>query len=266
MNSIKAANQVLQRTSEYIQNGVVREQPAWYRVLAQHPPKHAFNKEVRLDVLKKVKQDEVSAIAQISEKLPTGYYVTRVKPSALGGTTGRATLSQILRPQQLAFLEDELRTLFYKQHPWELADAKSLVENEHTIEAATYDWSNLRQFTKKLDGESVVQRTVHIHSQGTPLLEAYEQAKFEYYRLKIQDETAMNVAREQAEMFGHVFATTHNEKGLAEEDAVIGKWKADAERLSEVLKAKMSDSGAATVEAAEEQTMSEDDILKKVFT
>lgn len=267
MNSIKAANQILQRTSEYIQNGVVREQPAWYRVLAHHPPKHGFNKEIRLDVLKQIKDSEVSDIKSIDDKLASGYYLTRVKASK---GKNSSSISKIMRPQHLTFIEDELRSLFYKQHPWELADPKNLVENEHTIEAGKYNWDNIRQFTKKLDGESVVQRSIHlIESQGKSILDAYEQSKFEYYQLKIQDEIDMNVSREQGEMFGAVYPQTHNERGILAEDEVIAKWKSDSEQLTEVLKAKMSDSGAATVDSADpaaaDVELSEDDILRKVF-
>lgn len=266
MNSIKSANQILQRTSEYIQNGVVKEQPAWYRVLAHHPPKHGVNKEIRLDVLKQIKDSEVNEINSINDKLSSGYFLTRIKPQK---NKNSSSISQIMRPQELKFIEDELRSLFYKQHPWELADPKNLVENEHTIEAGKYNWENIRQFTKKLDGESVVQRSIYlIESQDKSILDAYEQSKFEYYQLKIQDEIDSNVAREQGEMFGSVYPQTHNEKGILAEDAIIAKWKVDSEHLTEVLKAKMSDSGAATVDSAEalENTeLTEDDILKKVF-
>lgn len=240
MNSIKSASQVLQRTSEYLSNQVIVEQPAWYRVLARNPPRHAFTKSIRKDHLEQLQKDK-----------------PRLEKNASSG-------SILLRPRKLQFVEDELRTLFYKQHPWELADGKIMVENESTI-ATQYDWSRLAQFTKKLDGESVVQRALYlVNNDSKSLLEAYEQAKYEYYQLKIQQETETAVAREQGEMFGAVYAATHNSRGVAEEDRAIQEWKADAARHTEVLRAKRSDNGSAS-EAEAPEELTEDDVLALAF-
>lgn len=59
------------------------------------------------------------------------------------------------RPQQIVYPEDELRTEFFSDHPWELARPKVLVEssgNDHR----DFDWSHLEQEGKRIDGERCV--------------------------------------------------------------------------------------------------------------
>ncbi|GME74809.1 unnamed protein product [Ambrosiozyma monospora] len=189
MNTAKGATEVLKRTSDYLKSGLLSSEPSWYKVLAFHPPKYDFPKSIRPEVLQEIKQQELTQLPNSTTK-NGDFFVTRIKPSLFEG--------DLIRPQKLKFVEDELRDLFYKQHPWELADPKSLIENEHTIDLAKLDWSTMRQYTKILDGESVVQRTLYIaKTSDKSLLEAYEQAKFEYYRLKILDEAERNVTREE---------------------------------------------------------------------
>lgn len=264
MNSIKTANQVLQRTSEYLSSGLVSSQPAWYKVLAHNTPRHAFNKSVRLEVLEKTKAEEVSAISHINARLADGFYVTKVKVQK------KKDVSSLLKSQQLHFIEDDLRLLFYKQHPWELADPKNLVENENNLGNESFDWSHLRQFGKKLDGESVVQRTIYLmETEKKTLLDSYEQAKFEYYRLKIQDETEMNVVREEGEMFGAVYPKTAIEEGFDKETEVLQKWKTDAVEQTKILDAKFSNKDSSATASADttaenEPALTEEEIFNKL--
>lgn len=264
MNSIKSANQVLQRTSEYLSSGLVSSQPAWYKVLAYNTPRHAFNKTVRPEVLEKIKAEEVSAINHINKKLSTGFYVTKVRAQK------KKDVKSLLMPQRLHFIEDDLRLLFYKQHPWELADPKNLVENEHNLGNENFDWSHMRQFGKKLDGESVVQRTVYLmETENKALLDSYEQAKFEYYRLKIQDETEMNIVREEGEMFGAVYPKTAIEEGFDKETEVLQKWKQDAVEQTKILDAKFSNKDSSATASADtsaetETPLTEEEIFNKL--
>lgn len=264
MNSIKSANQVLQRTSEYLSSGLVSSQPAWYKVLAYNTPRHAFNKTVRMEVLEKVKSEELSDIRNMNEKLANGYYITRIKAQK------KKNIGSLLRSQQLHFIEDDLRLLFYKQHPWELADPKNLVENEHNLGNDNFDWSHLRQFNKKLDGESVVQRTIFLlDNENKTLLEAYEQAKFEYYRLKIQDEADMNISKEEGEMFGAVYPKTLIEEGFDKEAEVLQKWKQDAVEQTKILNAKFNKNDSSATSSSDtaaddaQPLLTEEDILKQ---
>lgn len=263
MNSIKSANQVLQRTSEYLGAGLVRSQPAWYKAVAFNPPRYSFDKKVRSEVLQKNKEEEISAISAISERINNGYYVTRIKNKGVNA-------KKLLGAPKLTFIEDDLRLLFYKQHPWELADPKNLIENESALGNDMFDWSHIRQFGKKLDGESVVQRTMYLlDSSNETLLTCYEQAKFEYYRLKIEDETEMNIAREESEMLGAVFAKTAIEQGFEKEQEVLSKWKQDAIEQTKILDAKFSNKDSSATASADttakvETNLTEEEILNKL--
>lgn len=271
MNAIKNAGQVLSRTSEYLESGLVSKQPSWYKVLANHPPLYSHVKRVRPEQLKQVKQDEVEALKRIMNKQKDStFFKTRLKPKQLG--------SSFLTPQKLHFIEDDLRELFFKQHPWELADAKSLIENERNLDIGKLDWSTMRQYNKKLDGESVVQRTLYlVKNQGKTLLEAYEQSKYEYYRLKIEDETEMNVAQEESEMFGAVYGKSMVEYGFDHEMEVLSKWKKDAIEETRVMEAKRANSSSGGLgrqenkevqeeieEEHEDEEVSEEDIFKEL--
>lgn len=263
MNSIKTANQVLQRTSEYLSAGLVRSQPAWYKAVAFNPPKYSFDKKVRPELLENIKQEEVSSISAISDKINNGFYVTRIKNK--GSNT-----KQLLSGQKLNFIEDDLRLLFYKQHPWELADPKNLIENENTLGNENFDWTHLRQWGKKLDGESVVQRTLYLlENTEQTLLQCYEEAKFEYYRLKIEDETEMNIAREESEMLGAVYPKTAIEKGFDKEQEVLAKWKNDAVEQTKIMDAKFSNKDSSATASADttasmEENLTEEEILNKL--
>jgi len=58
-------------------------------------------------------------------------------------------------PQKIEYPEDKLRTQFYRDHPWELARPRVLVENDGK-DCLKYDWSKMPQKGKPLDGERFV--------------------------------------------------------------------------------------------------------------
>jgi len=58
-------------------------------------------------------------------------------------------------PQKIEYPEDKLRTQFYRDHPWELARPRVLVENDGK-DYLKYDWSKMPQKGKPLDGERSV--------------------------------------------------------------------------------------------------------------
>jgi small subunit ribosomal protein S23 len=61
--------------------------------------------------------------------------------------------SRMFQPQQLVYEEDTLRSQFYKDHPWELARPRMIVEMDGR-DAERYDWSTgLRQPGMPLCGE-----------------------------------------------------------------------------------------------------------------
>ncbi|ODV86895.1 hypothetical protein CANARDRAFT_27260 [[Candida] arabinofermentans NRRL YB-2248] len=260
MNTSKGAHHVLKRTSDYLKSGLVENQPSWYKVLAYHPPKKDSQKTVRLDTLRQVKESEPVLDSSSSQiKQGSNFFKTRLKPSEFRDV--------LLKPKKLEFIEDELRNLFYKQHPWELADPKSLIENDHSMDADKLDWSTMKQLTRKLDGESVVQRTLYLtKTKDMPLIESYEQAKYEYYRLKIEQETEINVTKEEQEMYGAVFGKSNIDYGFDKESEVLAEWKKQAIEQTRIMEAKLGSNSASSgseVDFAGAEAESEDAIFSE---
>ena len=68
------------------------------------------------------------------------------------------------------------------------------------------------QLYKPLDGESVVQRTLWLlknnTTKGLTMVEAYDKARFEFYKLRMSEEMESHVAKEESTMYGSVFTST----------------------------------------------------------
>jgi len=60
--------------------------------------------------------------------------------------------SKMFKPQQIVYEEDSIRQDFYKDHPWELARPRILLETDGK-DGQKCDWSKLRQPGRPLNGE-----------------------------------------------------------------------------------------------------------------
>ena len=60
--------------------------------------------------------------------------------------------SRLFQPQNIVYEEDALRKEFYKDHPWELARPRVVLENDGD-DAASDDWSQISQTKRPLNGE-----------------------------------------------------------------------------------------------------------------
>lgn len=264
--------QVLERTSHFIKEGVIRSSPSWYNVVAANPPtknlvrlptfkyQNASQKQVN-EVLETCGLDKETSLNSTSDLMAynkeSQLYKTRVKKSS----------KDVYQPIKLRFLEDELRNLFYLQHPWELADAKVLIENRE-ITAADFDWSSIIQLGKKLDGESVVQRTLYILKDNKKqaklnseiprlgLKDAYDQARFEYYQVKMARELEVQAAHEEAAFYGAVYKKGDIEKAFENEETVLAKWRVDGMNATKAFNA--SRSGNSSSGVPEESTTTEE--------
>ncbi|SCV05391.1 LANO_0H06458g1_1 [Lachancea nothofagi CBS 11611] len=225
---------VLERTSSYLKAGLLKNTPAWYNVVADVPPSKRFVREPRL--VNPANGLRTAHLSDFDEAFnsQSGAYKTRASRADKQGSGNK-----LYKAPKLKYAEDKLRELFYEQHPWERSRPKMLVENTGV---QNYDWSTLHQLGKPLDGESVVQRTLHLLQTKThsELLAAYEQARFEFYRLRIQEEVQTQVAQEEAEMFGSVFGPSAIDFGLQKEQKIIDIWKQKAIDQSELLSARNS--------------------------
>lgn len=251
----KDAVNILERTTAYLQAGLLSKPPAWYGVVAQIPPSTKFFRKPNI-------VDPTTGKSRIrfrpvsdSRNARTDMYKTRSRV-----LDRRNSISSLYKIPKLKFVEDELRKLFYEQHPWELTRPKILIENYGDD---NLDWSNLQQLGKALDGESVVQRTMYLlkNKEHSDIKNAYDQARMEFYRLRIQEDVQNQVALEEAEMFGASFGPTAIEYGVQKEQETINKWKDYAIKqmnINEAKRAKQNTSWGSDedvdVNANEEET------------
>lgn len=104
-----------------VQPGLKIQQPVWYRVVESIPPAEI-----------------------LTRPLPPQH-------KAPNPRTRKA--SRLFQPQQLVYEEDTLRRQFYKDHPWELARPRMIIEMDGK-DSQRVDWSTgLRQPGMVLSGE-----------------------------------------------------------------------------------------------------------------
>ncbi|KAI0136790.1 mitochondrial ribosomal protein S25 [Xylariales sp. AK1849] len=165
---------------------------------------------------------------KVVESIPPSEMLTRPLPPQhrVPGHNIRKA-SRLFQPQQLVFDEDGLRRQFYKDHPWELARPRMIIEMDGK-DALRCDWSRgLRQPGIQLSGESVVQRQLWRMNNipGMTKEEAYDLTRKEFYRLRQEEEIERRVAKEEARMVGSYFGQTYLQVGMRLEDQQHEKWK-----------------------------------------
>ncbi|KAI0884626.1 37S ribosomal protein Rsm25 [Annulohypoxylon maeteangense] len=147
--------------------------------------------------------------------------------------------SKIFKPQQITYEEDGLRKTFFKDHPWELARPRMIIEMDGK-DARRYDWSKgLRQPGMPLCGECVVQYQMWMmhNIPGITKEEAYDKARHEFYGLRQEEEIERRIAKEEAQMVGAYFGKTFIRVGLDLEDDQFERWKKWASKQIESVQA-----------------------------
>lgn len=234
------AIKVLELTSQLLKAGVIKQKPAWFDIVAANPPS--------LDLTKKSKNLELNQkddpFTSLFSKQGNFY-----KTSA-----SRKDVKQkndfSFRIPKLELFEDQLRDVFYHQHPWEFSRPKVIVENKGT-DAEKCDWSRMLQLLKPLDGESVVQRTLWLlksskeNGQEKTLFEAYDEARFEFYQLRMAEETDTIVAREESTMYGSIYPTTYFARGVEKEQTHVDRWAKLGEEKTQYINASRNTSSAS---------------------
>lgn len=234
---------ILERTSHYLKAGTLRDKPVWFDVVGSHPPLMDLTRRPKKF---ETKAQEVDPVNELFEKNSKKFFKTRTTAH-----DRRQKHKSIFRVPKLEFLEDQLRDVFYHQHPWEFSRPKSLIENDGK-ENVSCDWSHMLQWNKPLDGESVVQRTLWLledakkRKEPKSLFEAYDIARFEFYRLRMEEEMNSIVSREESSMLGAVYPTTHMESGIEHEQEYIDVWTKVASERTKVKEA--SKTGKASIE------------------
>jgi len=234
------ATQVAQRTAALLRadrrTPAATVEPIWYRVVLANPPTHQILPRLR-KLETQLEQDRFRY--DRSSKTREGFFVTRNKQRY--NTSGK----HLYRLPKLGYQEDRIRHLFYTNHPWELARPRNMIENEAHTPASQLDWSTIYQDSIPLSGESVVQRTLWLAKQpeyrekhGVDWFSAYEQARVEFYRLRMREFTEKQVAQEEAVMNGAVFGPSAWESHVSTEQMYVDKYVAEATEASKEMLAR----------------------------
>ncbi|KAG8164304.1 hypothetical protein KVR01_006222 [Diaporthe batatas] len=169
---------------------------------------------------------------KVIEKIPPAEILTRPKPIPHRDPNPRQRHPRnIFKPQRITYPEDELRRNFFKDHPWELARPRVVVELDGK-DARYVDWSKgLRQPGVPVTGESVVQRQLWLmeNVEGITKEQAYDIARKELYDIRQHQDITRRIAQEEARMVGAYFGKSRLEVSMELEDAVYEKWKVWAE-------------------------------------
>ncbi|PKY02186.1 37S ribosomal protein Rsm25 [Aspergillus campestris IBT 28561] len=196
--------------------GKINKAPIWVNTIAEIPPAQALVRN---------QPQEHQLVRQRVKTLP-GSKKPQVVFEVQEKRRKTKKPSRIFQPAAIRYEEDQLRKEFFRDHPWELARPRILVEttgNDHSH----YDWSRLQQPGKKLDGESVVQRQLWLLNNVPNLSKsaAYDKARREFYRLRLQEDIERRVAAEEAQATGATFGPSILEIGMDLENAHYNRWK-----------------------------------------
>lgn len=234
--------------------------PEWVNALGDIPPSQVVVRKQPLQhplIRQRVKQDSESS------KPRTVYeqQQKRIKPKKA---------SRMFQPMPIKFEEDQLRKEFFRDHPWELARPRVLIENSGK-DFEQHDWRHIQQPGKKLDGEryvfplgedlytdyltSVVQRQLWLlhnvpnMTKGT----AYDIARREFYRLRLREDIERRVAAEEAEATGAAFGPRRLEIGMQLENEEYERWSKWAKTEAQgLLQQDTSTAGVPELENSEE--------------
>ncbi|PQE26169.1 37S ribosomal Rsm25 protein [Rutstroemia sp. NJR-2017a BBW] len=145
--------------------------------------------------------------------------------------------SKMFQPQTIVYEEDRLRQEFYRDHPWELARPRIVLEDDGR-DGQICDWSRIEQPGRQLTGESVVQRQLWLmhNVPGMTSNRAYDIARKEFYYFRQAEEIERRVAKEEALSTGAYFGKGVLEVGMELEDQAHEAWKKWAFEQLEAIK------------------------------
>ncbi|ORZ33896.1 mitochondrial ribosomal protein S25-domain-containing protein, partial [Catenaria anguillulae PL171] len=169
------------------QRGLIDRLPAWVPAMRLVPPSTPLPRAVCQTNVQGQQPFE-----QPANKTLATHYAEQIKslypqPKHLISSQLKHTrAARKLRPQQIVYPEDRLRQRFYRDHPFELVRAQTLVEESNRIEA---DYSTpLDKRPKPLTGEDVIKFQLHLVSTGLTIDEAYEKAVRDFRTVRMEEE------------------------------------------------------------------------------
>jgi len=194
---------VHQQVSRLLRADYIKQEPAWYQAVLNHPP------------------------LPLPPKAPpprTEYDQLPKKPNTTGKMRPFAT-----KALPIYYVEDDLRRQFFRDHPFEAFRPTTLVEganirDDHPIRGK--QWTRLRQRGRNPTPEDAIRFAVNLHQHhDLSLTEAYEKAISQFRALRSEHYIATKYAVMEARYLGATFAPTEIQHGFHKEVRNLDSWE-----------------------------------------
>ena len=123
--------------------GKIPKTPCWADVIADIPPTQILTRNQPL---------KHSLVRQRVKSLPESSKTETVFHTAPKRQVKTKKASRLFQPLKIHYEEDQLRQQFFRDHPWELARPRVVLENDGK-DYQRQNWNQLQQPGRRLDGE-----------------------------------------------------------------------------------------------------------------
>ncbi|RCH84767.1 mitochondrial ribosomal small subunit component [Rhizopus azygosporus] len=178
---------IAKHVSSLLKGRLLKEPPVWLPVVQSIPPGPSVirsqNEEINVSGQTDIEKNLFSTHKTVNRQRYSQKHLRTPPP----------------RPRAIVYPEDRLRKQFYKDHPFELARPKVLVENELGINRTDYSKLMLDgMHPSQIDGEAVIKYQLHLmtHENMTER-QAYAKATAEFYEIRAQQEEEERKAKEK---------------------------------------------------------------------
>ncbi|KAI7868600.1 mitochondrial ribosomal protein S25 [Spinellus fusiger] len=176
---------LVRHVSNLLKGGLLKSNPVWLPVLQANPPGPSI---IRAQ----------NPITNVSAQTEFEALLSKPKPHSTASRHQQKHLrTRPPRPLPIVYPEDKLRRQFYKDHPYELARPKVLVEED--CEQNRTDFSQLLlpgMDSREVDGEVVIKYQLHLMIyEKMPERKAYAKATAEFYKLRAKQEAEEREAK-----------------------------------------------------------------------
>lgn len=228
-------SQVPQTVSRLLEAGFLKQPPAWFEAVTNHPP-------VAVPARHPVKRPDEDLPPRLRSSAQTG--LAKVGSSSKAASNSKQafgrdttnskkksrTLTPKLTPKAIVYDEDKIRQQFFRDHPWEAYRPKTLVEMSDEVGSETRvhgDPKRLRSYGRNPSVEDVVACTMAAHRQGgLSLSQAYHNTLSSYHGLKAEHEHATRYATLEAKYYGADLGKSETQRGFEREDKALESWAA----------------------------------------
>ncbi|KAF7721736.1 mitochondrial ribosomal small subunit component [Apophysomyces ossiformis] len=200
--------------SNLIKGNLIKEPPLWLPVLQAIPPGPSIIRSQNPEV-------NISAQTALEKEWTVKDTLTPARHKQ------KHLKTRAPRPRAIVYPEDRLRKQFYKDHPFELAKPKILVEDDSGLNRTDFSQLLLPGMDpNEIDGETVIKYQLHLMTnEKMSERKAYAKATSEFYEIRAQQEERERQAQQKMDqVLGTLRARKWTERGLyLEQRALDGR-------------------------------------------